>query len=98
MFGYVESTLFFLFADSNSKSHFQNHEYGIGENEGEYADKESALDLHHQIKTIGEYCCGNGSPNAANSMNRDSSDWIVDLAVLQPPSTAAREHTASEAR
>ena len=97
MFGNVESFILFLFVDPDAHSDLQGVEDCIREDEGEGADGDTTDELSDNAVICAEDSYGEGSPDSTNSVNRDRTDRVVDLDLVEEEDGEDNQNTGDEA-
>src|SRR5690606_28294878 len=78
----VEAFRLLLGTDAETHDRLDREEHHVGEDEGEYADREDALQLGHDLRAAGEVAEDADSeraPDAAGQVHRDRTNRVVDL-------------------
>ena len=81
----IQANFFQFFRYPDAHRRFEDHHDDKGEDKGERADRHSADNLLHQA-VVGirrEDSHSNRAPNAANTMNRNRPNRIIDLQLIK---------------
>lgn len=82
VFGNVKTFSFFFSVNADSHDHFQDEEDNEREDKGEDADRSDTGELNDEIAATEDSHCKR-SPDSADSVNRDRTNWVVDLDLVQ---------------
>ena len=88
MFGYIETLGFFVGIDPDAHDGLDDGEDSEGEDEGESTDRDRAnqlgddggLNIWKSEEWKADSQC---SPDSADTVNRDGSDWVIDFQLIE---------------